>query len=72
MGRRGDGRGFSNSFQWMGSERGFKLHQLSTSYNSVTKQGMGGLYGDTKTVLKQTKFPAKTEEVEAQQVCFGE
>lgn len=35
--------------------RGLELHQLSTSYNSVTKQEMGGLYGDTKTP-KRTDF----------------
>lgn len=54
-----DGGGLSNTFHWMGSDKGVKLQQLSTSYNSGSKQGMGKLYGDTKTLLKQTNFPVK-------------
>lgn len=59
LGLKGDGRGFSNTFHLVGSGRGFMLHPLSTSYNSVTKHGMGGLYSHTKTLLKQTNFSAK-------------
>lgn len=49
----------------MGSGKGFKLQKLSTSYNSVTKQGIWGLQIDRKA--EKNNFSAEQE----QQKCYG-